>query len=77
MRAALVLLFLSLVLPAARAQDDGPKPGDVLDGSTWQKLKVGRATVAGIKSSATSGFDSRIVFDPSQFALESLSRYGK
>jgi hypothetical protein len=42
-----------------------------------ENLKLTRATVAGIKSSPTSGFDTRIVFDPSQFALESLSRYGK
>ena len=42
-----------------------------------EALKLDRATVAGIKSSPTSGFDGRIVFEPARFALESLSRYGK
>ena len=42
-----------------------------------EALKLNRATVAGIKSAPTSGFDGRIVFEPARFALESLSRYGK
>jgi hypothetical protein len=42
-----------------------------------ENVKANRATVAGIKSSPTSGFDGRIVFDPRLFDLESLSRAGK
>jgi hypothetical protein len=55
---------------------------DWVQGSTHafqcsENLKLRRATVAGIKSSPGAGFDSRVAFDPSHFALESLSRYGK
>ena len=42
-----------------------------------EALKLNRATVAGIKSSPLSGFDGRVKFDPSHFALDSMSRYGK
>ena len=42
-----------------------------------ENVKINRATIAGIKSSPKAGFDARIKFDPSHFALESLARYGK
>jgi hypothetical protein len=42
-----------------------------------ENVKINRATIAGIKSSPTSGFDGRLTFDPKLFALDSLSRYGK
>jgi hypothetical protein len=42
-----------------------------------ENLKLNRATVAGIKSSPTSGFYGRIKFDPQVFDVDALARHGK
>jgi hypothetical protein len=42
-----------------------------------ENLKLNRATVAGIKSSPTSGFYGRIKFDPKVFDVDALARSGK
>ncbi len=42
-----------------------------------ENLKLNRATVAGIKSSPTSGFYVRTKFEPGLFDVDALSRYGK
>lgn len=42
-----------------------------------ENIKAHQATVAGIKSTPKSGFDSHIIFDPLFFDTNSLSRYGK
>ena len=42
-----------------------------------ENIKRDQATVAGIKSSPKSGFDSHITFDPNYFDMNSLSRFGK
>jgi hypothetical protein len=44
---------------------------------TVEAVKLRRATVAGIKSGPTAGFDGRITFRHGEFDLDSLSRYGK
>jgi hypothetical protein len=44
---------------------------------TVEAVKMRRATVAGIKSSPRSGFDGRITFKQSDFALDRLSQTGK
>ena len=44
---------------------------------TAEAVKMRRATVAGIKSSPKSGFDGRITFKESDFALDRLSQAGK
>jgi hypothetical protein len=44
---------------------------------TVEAVKMRRATVAGIKSSPKSGFDGRITFKESDFALDRLSQAGK
>ena len=44
---------------------------------TVENVKLDRATVAGIKSSPTSGFDSKIRFPPGTFASDALMRHGK
>jgi len=42
-----------------------------------ESIKLDRATVAGIKSAPTSGFDARLTFDPSIFDLDALAHHGK
>jgi len=42
-----------------------------------ENIKLGRATVAGIKSSPTSNFDVRLNMDPKLFDLDALSQQGK
>jgi hypothetical protein len=42
-----------------------------------EAIKMNRATVAGIKSHPTSGFDGRLTFDKSLFDLDALARHGK
>src|SRR3989441_5717896 len=42
-----------------------------------ENIKLERATVAGIKSSATATFDGRLTFDPKLFDLDALSQHGK
>ena len=42
-----------------------------------ENIKRDQATVAGIKSSPRSGFDSKINFDSNFFEMSSLSRFGK
>lgn len=42
-----------------------------------ESIKNNQATVAGIKSSPKSGFDSHVQFEPSFFDTNSLSRFGK
>ncbi len=42
-----------------------------------ENIKRDQATVAGIKSSPRSGFDSNIVFDDNFFEMSTLNRYGK
>ena len=42
-----------------------------------ENIKRNRATVAGIKSSPKSGFDGRVTFRPTFFAMDSLSHHGK
>ena len=42
-----------------------------------ESIKLERATVAGIKSSATATFDGRLTFDPKLFDLDALSQHGK
>jgi hypothetical protein len=42
-----------------------------------ENIKLNQATVAGIKSSPKSGFDSHIEFDKNYFDMNSLSRFGK
>jgi hypothetical protein len=42
-----------------------------------ESVKLGRATVAGIKSAPNAAFDTRLTFDPRLFSLDSLSRFGK
>lgn len=44
---------------------------------TVENVKLDRATVAGIKSSPTSGFDGRIKFRADHFAYDALARWGK
>jgi hypothetical protein len=42
-----------------------------------ESIKGNQATVAGIKSTPKSGFDSHISFEPGFFDMNSLSRFGK
>ena len=42
-----------------------------------ENLRLGRATVAGIKSSPTAGFYGRIRFNPSIFDVDALAHWGK
>lgn len=42
-----------------------------------ENIKRDQATVAGIKSTPRSGFDSKIVFDSNYFEMSALSRFGK
>jgi hypothetical protein len=42
-----------------------------------ENIKNNQATVAGIKSSPKSGFDSHVTFDPMFFDVSSLSKFGK
>jgi hypothetical protein len=42
-----------------------------------ENIKLNQATVAGIKSSPKSGFDSHVEFEPMYFDMNSLSRFGK
>ncbi len=42
-----------------------------------ENIKRDQATVAGIKSSPRSGFDSNIKFDTNFFEMSTLNRYGK
>jgi hypothetical protein len=42
-----------------------------------ENIKLNRATVAGIKSSPTSGFYGRIKFNPAVFDVDALARSGK
>jgi hypothetical protein len=42
-----------------------------------ENLKQNQATVAGIKQSPKSGFDSHIKFDSNYFDMNTLNRYGK
>jgi hypothetical protein len=42
-----------------------------------ENIKRDQATIAGIKSSPRSGFDSNIVFDDNYFEMSTLNRYGK
>jgi len=42
-----------------------------------ENIKMNRATVAGIKTAPNAGFDGRIRFDPADFSLDKLSRFGK
>jgi hypothetical protein len=44
---------------------------------TIENIKLNRATVAGIKSSPTAAFYTRIKIDPSVFEVDSLARGGK
>ncbi len=44
---------------------------------TIENIKLNRATVAGIKSSPTSGFYGRIKFNPAIFDVDALARSGK
>jgi hypothetical protein len=42
-----------------------------------ENVKLHRATVAGIKASPTSNFDSKIKFNPDTFSQDALARWGK
>ena len=42
-----------------------------------ENIKLGRATVAGIKSSPTANFDARLPLDPKMFDLDELSHQAK
>ena len=42
-----------------------------------ENMKLGRATVAGIKSGLKAGFYGRVKFDPAVFDVDALSRMGK
>ena len=66
--------------PHTLTRPDGTK--DWVQGSnqafqTVENVKLNRATVAGIKSSPTSGFDGRLTFNPRRFDYDALSRAGK
>jgi hypothetical protein len=67
-------------IPAELQRPDGTK--DWVQGSTMayqcaENIKRDQATVAGIKSSPRSGFDSNITFDDSYFEMSTLNRFGK
>jgi hypothetical protein len=62
--------------------DNGENKSVYLEGSNMaficvENISYNRATIGGIKSSPTSGFDFYIEFDPTLFDVNSLSRYGK
>jgi hypothetical protein len=66
--------------PHEKTRPDGTK--DWIQGSnmafqTAESLKFNRATAAGIKSFPKARFQSRINFDDSDFALDSLPKWGK
>ncbi len=67
-------------IPKEVTRPDGAK--DWVQGSTMafqcaENIKRDQATVAGIKSSPRSGFDSNITFDTNFFEMSTLNRYGK
>jgi hypothetical protein len=67
-------------IPKAATRPNGQV--DYVQGSNMafqcaENIKQNQATVAGIKSSPKSGFDSHIMFEPSFFEMTSLSRFGK
>lgn len=66
--------------PAQLTRPDGTK--DYVQGSTMayqcaENIKRDQATVAGIKSSPRSGFDSNVQFEDNYFEMSSLNRFGK
>ena len=67
-------------IPKEVNRPDGKK--DWVQGSTMayqcaENIKRDQATVAGIKSSPRSGFDSNITFDDGYFEMSALNRFGK
>jgi hypothetical protein len=59
---------------------DGKKDwgqGSNMASQTVENVKLDRATVQGIKSSPTSGFDTRIKFPANMFDSDALVRMGK
>ncbi len=67
-------------LPKEVTRPDGQK--DWVQGSAMafqcaENIKRDQATVAGIKSSPRSGFDSNITFDDNYFEMSTLNRFGK
>ncbi len=67
-------------IPKEVTRPDGTK--DWVQGSSMafqcaENIKRDQATVAGIKSSPRSGFDSNIEFDDNYFEMSTLNRFGK
>ncbi len=67
-------------MPQKVMRPDGT--ADFLQGASMafqcaESIKMGRATVAGIKTAPNATFDSRVTFDPQLFSMDTLSRFGK